>query len=311
MKPKDIYDVIIVGAGPSGTGASSYCERMGLKTLLIYKQFGGQVNFCEKMYSISSAPAIESKILLSRYRKTTKNVEKFCDCVNTIYKKNDIFNVIGEKEEYFSYSVIISTGRRPYRLNFKNYDGEMLTYEDYPFEVVSKDDIVLIIGGGYCGLDIASFLSAKVSKIIVVDKSNALGGNKYRRKSFLKNNNNTYHLNSQILFETNESVLIMSKDKISKKERITKFIIAVGCKPNTDFLDKSLLNKKGEIVVFKGKSKWKENMSRIEGLFAAGDVTDRPIHGFVSLAEGMGLETAKAVYYYLERNKRGSIWMKS
>ena len=39
----NIYDLIIIGGGPAGITAGIYAGRQRMKTLLVTKEFGGQV----------------------------------------------------------------------------------------------------------------------------------------------------------------------------------------------------------------------------------------------------------------------------
>ena len=53
-----MYDLTIIGGGPAGMTAGIYAGRLGIKTLLITKGFGGQI--AKKAVSIENYPGFES-----------------------------------------------------------------------------------------------------------------------------------------------------------------------------------------------------------------------------------------------------------
>ena len=94
-----------------------------------------------------------------------------------------------------------------------------------------------------------------------------------------------------------ESVIVKNRflDKIDEYKCQGVFV-EIGVKPNSDFVKNLVeINKNGEIVV---DNKCRTN---IEGVFAAGDVTDVPYKQIV-IAAGEGAKAALSVYEYLIHN---------
>jgi len=296
-----IYDVIVIGGGPAGVAASSYCDRKGLKTLMIYDLFGGQINYTDRIHSLPSAPAINSKELISLYDKTAKHVIKIKEHVLGIAKNNKNFLVRTKVNEYRGKTIIAATGRSPLPLELGNQKSfDYLTFEDYPFSKIKPNSVILIIGGGYCGLDISKHLSSIAKKITIIEKSNELGGNHYRQQEILKRDNVQIYFNALVVdieqqvakIKTKNEMLLIAYDYI---------IVTIGDKPNSGIYDSKLLNGQFEISIKRNINAKFMNMStKVEGLFAAGDVATLNIFGFVATAEASGIEAALSAYRYLK-----------
>lgn len=297
-----IYDVIIIGGGPAGISASSYCHRLGLNELLIYEEFGGQVNYCDKIFSIPSSPAISKSRLLSNYKTTVKDVNKVNEKVIRLIKQGQKFQVFTNIHIFLSKTVIVCTGAAPRRIeeliDLSKSTIPVLSYLDYPYNNCFMCDSVVIIGGGYVGLEIAYHLSKKAKKISIIEKSNHLGGNKYRQKSLEPLNNIQFYMSSNLYkIEYNEVTIEQNSEKINLN---ADFVFsAFGIKPNTEILPFLNSKSQGVNIIRNGNKSFINMNSDMKGLFAAGDVVNLAINGFVSFAEGMGIETAKSVFYYL------------
>ncbi len=299
-----IYDVLVIGAGPCGISASNYCNRLGLKTLLLYEKFGGQINYCKTVHSIPSAPNIKVERLLKNYKKTILKNQKINEKVYKLTKINNLFHAFTKNRIYISKTVIVCSGANPKIQHIKGIDENMiLTYKNFPYNNINKNDNILIIGGGYIGLEISHEIYNKVSNIYIIEKSSKLGGNSKRRKFINESENIHIFFNSTVSEMKNNNIIIKKNDKyIIIEKKITKIFFAMGIRPEISFINiKNLIKTEKGISINREGEKFNINMSNIEGLFAAGDVVDIPINGFISMAEGMGIETAKAVFSYINK----------
>ena len=78
-----LYDVMIIGSGPAGMTAAIYSARKGLKTLVLSKDVGGQLNLSAELENYLGYSYIEAPDLINRFEE---HVERF-----------DITRVIGEE----------------------------------------------------------------------------------------------------------------------------------------------------------------------------------------------------------------------
>jgi len=93
---EEIWDLIIIGGGPAGITAGIYAGRQKLKTLLITKNFGGQV--AEKAVKIENYPGFEEISGQELIEKFKKHLLKYeisieIDEVKKVTKENQIFQV--------------------------------------------------------------------------------------------------------------------------------------------------------------------------------------------------------------------------
>ena len=119
-KEINIYDLIIVGGGPAGITAGIYASRSKLKTLLITKDFIGQIGNSALVENYPGLEKISGLELMSKLRKhlesfpiETRNNEE----VVKIDKNNEIFQVETDKGKYFSKTIILAVGRTYKQLN--------------------------------------------------------------------------------------------------------------------------------------------------------------------------------------------------
>ena len=103
---KTIYDLIIVGGGPAGISAGIYAARQRLKTLLLTKDFGGQM--ARKSVNIENYPGFEEISgfeLIQKFEKHLKKQEIGIErnTVRKIEKTGRIFLVLtSDKKEFQS-----------------------------------------------------------------------------------------------------------------------------------------------------------------------------------------------------------------
>ena len=71
---KEIYDIIIIGAGPAGLTAGLYTSRRALKTLILAKELGGQAALS---HDVENYPGIELIDGLSLMQKFAQQAQKF------------------------------------------------------------------------------------------------------------------------------------------------------------------------------------------------------------------------------------------
>jgi len=114
------YDVVIIGAGIAGLSAALYAARQRLKTLVISKDLGGQLNMTTLSRTTPPSPRFPGLSSPSAWnnRQRTFGAEIIFDEVKTIEKEGDVFVVKTEGgDEYRSLAVILAFGKTPKELN--------------------------------------------------------------------------------------------------------------------------------------------------------------------------------------------------
>src|ERR1035437_3691370 len=109
------YDLIIIGAGPSGLTAAVYAARKKIKTLLISKDVGGQVIATGTIENYMGFQVIDGFTLMDKFEAQIKQFpidKKIGEEVVEVRSLNGGFEVsTAEGKIYQSKTVIVATGK--------------------------------------------------------------------------------------------------------------------------------------------------------------------------------------------------------
>jgi thioredoxin-disulfide reductase len=304
-----IYDLIIVGGGPAGITAGIYASRQRMKTLLITKEFGGQMT--EKATEVCNYPGfprISGSELIEKFvdhLKAQEFVEIKMAEAEKIEKEGDIFTVTTtETEKIQAKSVIVATGADPRPLEVageKEYIGKGVSYCVTCDGPVFKNKAVAIIGGGNCGLEAALFMQNYATKIYVLEFGSELKADQENKTEIEKSDKIEVIYNAkttEIKGQQMVSAIVYEdqKTKEIKTLEVQGVFIEIGTQPATALV-KGLVDfsKRDEII-----SDNETFMTKTPGLFAAGDNNSGPYKQIVTAA-GEGCKTALAAYDYLRK----------
>lgn len=305
-----MYDLIIIGGGPAGITAGVYAARKRLKTLILTQDIGGQMAWSSDVENYPGFSMISGADLVEKFEN---HIEQFRDVlelrltnkgVTEVDKNKTYFSVkTGEGSSEHSRSVIIAGGRIPKSLGIKGekeYLNKGVSYCAWCDGPIFKNKDIAIIGGGNSALDTAINIERSVKSIVVINPTNELTGDKIMIDKVTNAQNIRVLNNTEIIsingdkFVSSISVKPVDKDK-PEDLKLSGVFIEIGSIPATDYLKNLVkLNDKGEIVVDK------YNMSSVEGLYAAGDITDIEEKQIVTAA-GEGAKAAIMASKYIAR----------
>ena len=173
----DLYDVIIIGAGPAGMSAGVCAARAKLKTLIIEKALpGGECSTaCEINNFVSHPGGILGDELGQKMEEQLFSYQVHYSCENVIdisdshSREKKITTDLGKT--YQTRSIILAMGLEPKKLDAgfeSKFLGRGISYYarcdvDY---YTGKD--VIVIGGGNCACYAAEYLSRFVNKVTMV-----------------------------------------------------------------------------------------------------------------------------------------------
>jgi len=313
MKKKNssfLYDVIIIGAGPAGVTAGIYSARQKLKTLLLTKDFGGQM--ARKAVSIENYPGfkeISGFDLIERFKQHLKNyqVKIKKEEVGGIEKKGNVFCVITEKgRKYYSKTVIVCSGADPRPLEVpgeKEFLGKGVSYCSACDGPLFKEKDVAVIGGGNAGFEAALALTSFAKKIYILEFAEKVKAEEILQQRVRKTKKVKIITNAQLKeIKGNKFVEeIVYIDRVLNKEKVLKVqgvFVEIGNNPATGFLKKLVdFSERDEIVIDPVT-----NMTKTPGLFAAGDVSNVKWKQII-VACGEGAKAALSAYHYLQKLK--------
>lgn len=312
MSENNMYDLIIIGAGPAGMTAGVYAARKRLKTLILTQDIGGQMAWSSDVENYPGFSMISGADLVEKFEN---HIEQFRDVlelrlvnkgVGEIQKNKTYFSVkIQDGNTEHARSIIVAGGRVPRHLGVKGekeFLNKGVSYCAWCDGPIFRNKDIAIVGGGNSALDTAININKSVKSIVMVNTTEQLTGDEIMIDKVTKAHNIRI-LNSTNVVSINgdkfvDSITIKSNDA-QKEETIplSGVFIEIGTIPATDYLKGVVrLNDQAEIVINK------DNMSSVEGLFAAGDITDIAEKQIVTAA-GEGAKAAIMASKYLARFK--------
>ena len=307
---QNIYDLIIIGGGPAGITAGIYAARKKLKTLLLTKDFLGQVGKTGQVDNYLGFPEISGIKLMKKFEKHLKEFAikiKKEDKVTKVEKSGKNFSVKTEKKEKFlGKTIVIATGAdaRPLEIpGEKEFIGRGVSYCgicDAPF---FKDKGTAVIGGGNSGFETALDLVKYARRIFIFERSDKIQADEILQEKVNKQGKIQVHLNKEMKeIEGKGKVqsLIYKDLKTGRTFQvpIEGVFIQIGSVPATGFL-KGLcqFNKNDEI-----KINFETCATSCPGIFAAGDVNDGKWKQII-IAAAEGCRAALAAHNYLRHDK--------
>jgi thioredoxin reductase (NADPH) len=325
----EVYDVVIIGAGPAGLAASVYGASEGLKTLLIERHApGGQAGTSSRIENYLGFPSglTGSELTRRAITQATRFGTEFLSPqdVKGVYEKDGYKRVALEGgTEIITRAIVITTGVAYRKLETKgieDFSGAGIYYGSAMTEAAScKDKEVFIVGGGNSAGQSAMYLAKFAKNVFIVIRKGDLSSS---MSSYLIDQIKST-LNIQVLSKTEikeamgnghlEQLMISciddGKNEIKKADALYIFI---GAKPYTDWLGKEIIrNDKGFIVTGRD-AKSNELFAKIwklerdpyiletstHGIFAAGDVRASAMNRIAS-AVGEGSMAINFVHKYL------------
>ncbi|MDF9408943.1 MAG: NADH dehydrogenase [Pelotomaculum sp. PtaB.Bin013] len=302
-----MYDVAIVGMGPAGMTAAVYAARKKLKTLLIGKEWGGQIARTSEVENYMGFQLITGQELMRKFEEQVNEypVEKILDEVISAGSQKENFIVATKGgQQYFARTLIIATGKQPRWLNVpgeKEFIGKGVSYCSICDAPLFQGKKVAVIGGGNSAITAAYDLIKIASHVYVVSlddwKSDPALSDKIKDAPNLTKmaGYQTLSINGE---QTVKNIFLKSVREPFRETNleVQGVFIEIGTVPTTDFLSGFInLNDYGEIVVDCSCN------TSVPGVFASGDATTAP-EKQVIVAAGEGAKAALSAFKYILEN---------
>ena len=314
------FDVTVIGSGPGGYVCAIRCAQLGLKTAIVekYNELGGtclnvgcipskalldssehfhnaQEHFQEHGINLKSLK-VDLPQMIQRKREV---VEKTVEGVAFLMKKNKITvhhgvgsfkdkNTIvvtdekGKEKSFTTKNTIIATGSKPSSLPFIKLDKERVITSTEALELQKVPKHLIIIGGGYIGLELGSVYARLGAKVTVLEYMKRIAPlvditlSKELTK-VLKKLDFDFKLEHKVtaVENTGKEVVVKAEDKDGKEIEVKGDIclVCVGRKPYTEGLGLENvgleINKQGKITVND------HFRTEVENIYAIGDVIDK------------------------------------
>tara|TARA_B100001769_G_scaffold272819_1_gene267876 strand:+ start:750 stop:1688 length:939 start_codon:yes stop_codon:yes gene_type:complete len=302
--------LIILGSGPAGYAASIYSARAGLNPIIIAgMQEGGQLTTTTDVENWpGDSDGLQGPELMDRMKKHAQqfDVEVVNDHINKVDLSQRPYKLIGASE-YTCDALIITTGASAMYLGLpseKEFLGKGVSACATCDGFFYKDQEVAVIGGGNTAAEEALYLSNICSKVYLVHRRDELRAEKILQDRIFKLEEEG---KIEVMWNTQLSEVLGNEMGVSgiklnnNGNEITKNVmgvfIAIGHKPNTDIFEGQLEMDNGYIIIKSGLN-GSVTSSSVEGVFAAGDVSDQIYRQAVTSA-GFGCMAALDAEKYL------------
>ncbi len=301
----ELYDLVIIGAGPAGLTSAIYASRARLSTLVVERKVpGGLAGSTERIENYPGFPDGIAGAELGKAMQT--QAEAFG--AQILMAEAEIIDIESSPKklkikgkEVLAKTLIIATGTSPKKINVPGeaeLAGRGVSYCatcDGPF---FKDKEIVAVGAGNSGVQESIFLSKYVSKVTIVEFMPSIQAEKILVERFEKTAKGSFLLNHQVLaIEGTDKVTgVKVKDRTSGEEKLIPadgVFIWVGLKPQTDFVKDKLALDNWAYIKTDGNMR-----TSVDGVWAAGDVVSNATRQVVA-ACGMAATAAIDVEHYL------------
>ncbi|MEP0356361.1 MAG: thioredoxin-disulfide reductase [Paraglaciecola sp.] len=281
--------LLILGSGPAGYSAAVYAARANLNPVLLTGiQQGGQLTTTTEVENWPGDPeGLTGPDLMVRMQKHAEkfDTEIIFDHINNTDLSKRPFTLTGDQGTYTCDSLIICTGASAKYLGMESETAFMgkgvsacATCDGFFY----RNQKVAVVGGGNTAVEEALYLSNIASEVHVIHRRDSFRSEKILEDRLLekaKNGNVVLHLNRQldeVLGDEMGVTGVRIKDTQSdatEEVDVMGLFIAIGHQPNTAIFEGELEMKDGYIKVQSG-TEGNATQTSVEGVFAAGDVSD-------------------------------------
>lgn len=306
-----VENVIIVGSGPAGYTAALYAARADLSPLLFSgAEPGGQLMITTDVENYPGFPeGVQGPEMMDLF---LKQAQRFGTRVeNRTVTKVDLsqrpFKVYVEEDVYETRTLIVATGASAKWIGLeseKTYGGfgvsACATCDGFFF----RGKQVAVVGGGDTAMEEANYLTRHAERVYVIHRRDSLRASKIMQQRALDNPKIEFIWNTVVAEIKGEETpqrhvtsmkLVNTLDNSESDMPIDGVFVAIGHKPNSDvFADWLDLDDLGYIKVEAYSTR-----TKVPGVFACGDVTDR-IYRQAVTAAGTGCMAAIDAERFLE-----------
>ncbi|QBL09132.1 thioredoxin-disulfide reductase [Rheinheimera sp. D18] len=306
--------LLILGSGPAGYTAAVYAARANLKPVLITgMQQGGQLTTTTEVENWpGDAHGLTGPALMERMREhaETFNTEIVFDHIHTVNLQQRPFTLTGDNGTYTCDALIICTGASAKYLGLPSeqaFSGRGVSACATCDGFFYRNQKVAVIGGGNTAVEEALYLSNIAAEVHLVHRRDSFKAEKIlvdRLMAKVASGNIILHTHRQLDEVLGDDMgvtgvrLKSTNGETDEELALQGVFIAIGHKPNTDIFAGQLEMNGGYLKVHSG-SEGNATQTSIEGVYAAGDVSDHIYRQAITSA-GTGCMAALDAERYLD-----------
>ena len=302
------YDVVIIGAGPAGLTAAIYATRANLSAAVVEE--GAPGGKLVKTYEIENYPGIKKIAGVDLAIELMEHGLSFgaqLESGTVTAVEDDGENKIvrlADGRSLKARAVIVATGTKERELDLpeaQRFTGRGISYCAVCDGAFYRNQDVVVIGGGNSALEESLYLTSLVNKVYIVIRRDQFRAEASVVDKVLANDKIEIiykHLPESLIIEDDKITGIMLKsveDGSLRKVACSGIFPYIGADASTSFLDKSLLDERGYLLVNSDMS------TSHPGIYGAGDVCQKDLRQVVT-ATNDGAIAANSVIKYLQKH---------
>ncbi len=320
INAEKLYDVAVIGAGPSGLATSVYAASEGLSVLTIdCRSFCGQAGASARIENYLGFPTGISGMALmgrafSQAQKFGVEIAIPDEAVKLECGNDPCHLLLATGERIQARSVVIATGARYRRLavdRLDEFEGSSVHYWASPLEAdLAANEEVTLVGGGNSAGQATVFLASRAKHVTLVARrplSDTMSQYLIDRIESLPNVDVVIGSEVARLDGADgalEGVELRNRSSGTEEARPCRFLFSfIGAEPNTDWLQSSGLKLDGRGFVLTGGDERLPLETNKRGIFAVGDVRSGSVKR-VAASVGDGAQVVAAIHQYLAAQEK-------
>lgn len=308
---ENLYDAVIVGAGPAGLTAALYLARARYRVLVVEKDhFGGQITITDEVVNYPGVLAASGKELAETMRRQAQafGAEFLLAEATALDMAGEVKTVHTSRGDVYCLSVLLATGASPRKGGFEGEeafqghgvaycatcDGEFFTGKD-----------VFVVGGGFAAAEEAVFLTKYARHVTIVVRGDSFSCAPAASEEARNHPKITVRYHTVVKRVEGDGTLrtiVLQDVRTGKEERFASpdgsaigVFVFVGYAPATTLAQGlAQLDDTGYVVTDTHQA------TTCPGLFAAGDVCAKPLRQ-VATAVGQAATTATEMERFIKR----------
>ncbi len=301
-----MYDIIIIGAGPSGMTAAIYA-RHAAKSVLVLEavNYGGQILNTPDIENYPAEAHISGYDFSAKLYEQAKGLgaEFIFEKAVGIENGNGKKTVVTVKNSYEAKAVILATGSASRKLGLEDEEklvGKGVSYCATCDGNFYRKKVVAVVGGGNTALEDALYLSDLAEKVYLIHRRDSFRGEEASVNRLTARDNVEFIYNSNVTKLISEKRLqaVEVTNRIDGSVRtleLNGLFVAVGRVPeNRNFADLVRLDDAGYVEA------GEDCHTSCDGVFVAGDNRTKTLRQLVTAAADGAMAATEAVRYLSE-----------